>query len=560
MKKILILILTTIWICFSLIIVFTKSYVKPSYIVRSYLWNEVSDLWRMRTNSGFFTYLTLADLNNDDKCEILTSFSRLNNEIFSPILVLDGNTGTPMLNITARYAVASSIAVGDINDDNKPEIVAAISNYTSFNGSIWVLNTNGTIIWEQKVYAPWQLSLADIDCDRKLEVILGSLNYTYAFDDNGTLLWKIRIPLGCIVAPVVGNFDYDDALEIVLGSLNDNIYVIDDDGTLLWKFRTRDKITLSPALGDVDNDKRLEIIVASSNDVYALNDDSSLLWRINVDSKVTAGPILGDFDNDGKLEIVLGTFYGTIYVLNGEDGSLLWKEKIFLKGEFKSENLKNNSDSSFSFLTTLLNRSFPDIVISFITSDLDDDGILDIVVASLNGNVSIFRGIDGKMLWTFELKDDAFTHGISPLGSNDVDNDSFLELIICADHEIYVFDGFYGRFAQWNQFRGNEMHSIEICDFDLDGLEDKIEKEISSSIVDCDSDNDKLLDGWEYIHGLSPINSDSDNDCWQDGIEVFYESNPLNPFEHPSYPIMAWILVLLMFSSFIIIVIIIHKR
>ena len=172
-----------------------------------------------------------------------------------------------------------------------------------------------------------------------------------------------------IGSPAVGDLDGDGDNEIVLGSLNGDLYAWHHDGAPMAGFPWMLDIDLvdgvtdpeniydygffaSPALGDLDNDGDLDIVIGAMDArVYAIDEDGQLLpgWpsELRVEfgdpqdpesrgERIISSPALGDIDGDGFLEVAIGTnqknagTYGIGYVLS-HDGQIEpgWPASLF---------------------------------------------------------------------------------------------------------------------------------------------------------------------------------------------------------------------------------------
>jgi hypothetical protein len=192
----------------------------------------------------------------------------------------------------------------------------------------WTISLGGsgggpTLLWSYTTgyYVHSSPSLADIDNDGKLEVVVGSEdNKIYALNgEDGSLLWSYTTGDYVDSSPALGDIDNDGKLEVVVGSWDYKIYALNgEDGSLLWSWTTGGEVFSSPSIGDIDNDGKLEVVVGSyDNKIYALNgEDGSLLWSYTTGSLVLSSPSLGDIDNDGKLEVVVGSHDHNIYALS----------------------------------------------------------------------------------------------------------------------------------------------------------------------------------------------------------------------------------------------------
>lgn len=123
--------------------------------------------------------------------------------------------------------------------------------------------------------------------------------------------------------PTLADIDGDGRLEVVLGTSMGFVYILDPKtrSTLEgWPVQMGD-IQGQVAVGDLDGDGRLEVIAGDARgSVAALKHNGKELWERHLGSAIGAGATLGDVDGDGALEVVVGTFDGRIYVLDGRTG------------------------------------------------------------------------------------------------------------------------------------------------------------------------------------------------------------------------------------------------
>jgi len=260
-------------------------------------------------------------------------------------------------------SIYSRPVVHDINNDKRPEIIVG-----SDSGSIYVLNTNGKLLWSFKTGGPIRGSvlIADINGDGKPEIIFGSMdkllyvldakgkllwkykakveiestpayyeegnmiifgaddNYIRAIDTKGKLIWKFKTENKVLAQPAIGDIYNSNEDFIVIGSLDRFMYVLTMAGKLKWKYETEGSIYSKASLVDVNKDRQLEIIFGSCDDnVYVLTSNGNKLWSYETDFWVVDSPFVADIDNDGKLEIVAGSYDHSLYVFDAEGAYLL---------------------------------------------------------------------------------------------------------------------------------------------------------------------------------------------------------------------------------------------
>jgi len=180
--------------------------------------------------------------------------------------------------------IRSSPVVGDLdgNPGNGLEIVIG-----DRNGKLFALRNDGQIMWTTQVAncsvtgddsllngAP---ALFDLNPDLPgLEIIIGYGKVTAdpncpggirAYSASGQPLWHYQIPVstisrqsGVFNTPSVTDVDGNGDIIIVAGSADLYLHVLNKDGTMRWKYFAMDTIWSSPAFADVNGDGRKEII------------------------------------------------------------------------------------------------------------------------------------------------------------------------------------------------------------------------------------------------------------------------------------------------------------
>ncbi|RLI82887.1 hypothetical protein DRP04_02910 [Archaeoglobales archaeon] len=322
-------------------------------------------LWKFKTNGGIASSPAVVDINSDGKYEVV--FGSCDGNLY----VIDAKSGKLVWKFTVDEPsekwndIITSPAIADINGDSSLEIV-----FASFNGKVYAIKENGTVLWEYDVKKDLSLilwlkmiiihkslkfgigmvsspSLADVNGDGYMEVFIGSrMKTVFALSGkDGHLLWKYEAKYDLDSSPAIADIDKDGELEVIIGSgevppkrsifsidfygSSDNtIYVFDGkSGRIEWKYQTGGGLDASPTVADIDNDGYLEIIEGTLLDrsIYALNHDGSLLWKFQTGGCIYSTAAVADVNGDGKLEVVVGSKDGNLYILNGSNGDFLTK-------------------------------------------------------------------------------------------------------------------------------------------------------------------------------------------------------------------------------------------
>jgi hypothetical protein len=128
--------------------------------------------------------VAVVDVNSDNKPDIIVANKGANNVV----VLLNSGNGTFFLQSTYSTGSSStpnSVAVVDVNSDSKPDIIVA--NLGANNVGVLLNSGNGTFL-SQKTYPtgshPWFVSVVDVNSDTKPDIIVTN----YGADNIGVLL------------------------------------------------------------------------------------------------------------------------------------------------------------------------------------------------------------------------------------------------------------------------------------------------------------------------------------------------------------------------------------
>ena len=316
--------------------------------------------------------------------------------------VISGDGSKEHFAVTAagwRTRPGTEVAIADIDNDHKPEIVACASG-----GGVMVFEHDGKPKWKKTgvyCYAP---AIADLHGDGSPEIIVST---TVLASTSGNVIWKGAVSGGAFTT-VADIYAGTPGPEIIGGNV-----VYTRDGKILWHDKKSPSGTV--AIADLDKDGSPEIITAASgtHSLYAHRASGKLYWGpVDINQGVTSAkdkcgncgggpPTIADFDGDGYPEIAAAGGYG--YVVFEHDGKPKWFSKtqdlssrvtgssVFdFEGDGKAEVvygdelvLRIYQGSAGKVLFSHCNTSgtlyeYPVIV------DVDNDGHAEIVVANNN--------------------------------------------------------------------------------------------------------------------------------------------------------------------------------
>jgi hypothetical protein len=403
--------------------------------------------WSWTKSTVYSDYLNvmmtpgIIDLNGDGAADVIfaSTSSRGGGSVEVGVLrALSGADGSELFTVTdssQQVNTASSVAVGDIDGDGKPEIVACDST----GSRLIAFEHNGAYKWRSPTLEAvnWGApSLADLDHDGVPEIIAGR----QVLNNDGTIRWTGTGGKGSQgIGPLslVADINMDGTPEIVAGN---SAYTA--SGSVLWT------ASALPdgynAAADFDGDGYPEIVLVSGGKVRLLEHDGTVKWGpVSIPGAGAGGPpTVADYDNDGKPEV--GVAGASRYVVFETDGSIKWQAV--------TQDSSSNRTGSSVF-------------------DFDGDGSAEVVYRD-ELKLRVYRGSDGTVL--FETPMSSCTWHEYPLIA-DVDNDGNAEIVAVANNNcgfgtqrgIYVYgdasDSWVATREVWNQ------HTYHITNINDDG-------------------------------------------------------------------------------------------
>ncbi len=299
---------------------------------------ETKQGWPFILSNYPWTFLfspAITDLNRDLYFEIIGGAERIEQYVLDRF----GNfiSGWP---VNGEYAFSASSVIGDIDGDGELEVV----NGHRYPGRVYAWKDDGGIIngWPVPVQGSdyiRTLALADLNKDRKAEILATDSMYVYIWKHDGTnfnsawprLLepWGQQLNTGTYynnpIAITLADVNQDGKLEIVVYTYNFAYYndekriwvhVIKPDGTELSGFPVEiqglygwDNPGTQLVVANLDQDPELEIIVPTLTKLIIVNADGSyfLLPEGNIpgaDFIGFRGAAVADIAGDGNMEII----------------------------------------------------------------------------------------------------------------------------------------------------------------------------------------------------------------------------------------------------------------
>ena len=309
------------------------------------------------------------------------------------IYVLNGADG--LLHFQIAQAVDHTVtpAIGDIDGDGLPEIVASI-----VGGNPVAFEHDGTLKWTSASGWPeaysGAIALADADNDGDVEILAGHKLY----DHMGTLLFTAPTVAGNWSASAFADLNDDGDQEVVLGHA-----AYHHDGSQHYLTGVSPGY---PSIANLDQDPQPEIVVTNMNGLALLNHDGTIQYQ---DQRPTGDGIgfttwlrpstVHDFDGSGESEFATSSANNyTVY--NPTGPSIMWQAAVsdqsgiaagtafdFLgdgiaEAMYADENYMFIFDGASGSVLLQIPRTSGTLTEYPIVSDIDNDGSAEIVVVS----------------------------------------------------------------------------------------------------------------------------------------------------------------------------------
>jgi hypothetical protein len=299
------------------------------------------------------------DIDGDGAGEIVVTTHQTGTFAFGTIYAFerDGTNVAGFPVATEQGGAVRTPVLADLDWDNALEIIVAVRNWPE--GLIYVFRGDGTLFpnWPVKMdYIPGSaVAVGDINGDNIPEIVAESYYSLHAFRTDGIILDGFPYYPGLnrvfsYSAPVLADLDGDGNREIICGdhSIDDGtgaVHIVNYDGTPWagWPKITSSWVYGPPSIGDINNDGLLDIAVGDEalsitpiNKVYA--------WTAQTGDPLPGFPIrdvfgvnnqiiLADIDGDNMIDLLFddntseGKYIGYKY-----DGTVMEGWPLLLDG------------------------------------------------------------------------------------------------------------------------------------------------------------------------------------------------------------------------------------
>jgi hypothetical protein len=477
-------------------------------------------LHRVLGTGPFPTSVASADFDGDGDADLVVGNSGLDQGSNRVSVILNLGGGAFAVRV-AYHSVESpaGIALGDFDGDGRTDIAAVGINVGAGAISLHRGRGDGTFVgpfFSGVGAQPLAITRGDLDGDGDLDLAVansGSANVSVLLN-RGDGMFAAHVTYAAGTTPrsiVAGDLDGDGDQDLAVandGSASVSVLRNRGDGTFdpQVTFATGPR-PVSIAQGDVDGDGDLDLVTSSfsSASVRLLvnNGDGSFAAATSIPARGQPfGVALGDVDGDRDLDLAVtdASTAGTVSVLLGRgDGTFALAveravgrapEAVALgdvDGNGSADLLVaskpwvtlslfyNPGDGSFPANASFAAGTTPGVGVtipaSVALSDIDADGLLDVLAANATNTVSTLRNLgDGSFAGPV-----AFAAGSSPfsVAAADLDGDDDADIVVvnlAANRVAVLLNGGDGTFpAPTLLTTGSQPASVAVGDLDRDG-------------------------------------------------------------------------------------------
>ncbi len=225
-------------------------------------------------------------------------------------------------------AVVSSMKVTNLTGAGKTDLFVQAGN------SVLIFDASGQKVFDQAFPGTLAASMGDVDGDGIQEILAyyasGAESVVAAFKavEGGQTLWQTTVPdLGAVGRAAVVDLDGAGRTGVVIGDMRGQIVAISDKGEERWRYDMRSTSDLR-GLDNVFAGKTQLVAVADlDGEVVVLDSSGQIAWMFQVPGglrRLRTEELTGP----GQSAVLLGGEGGTLYVMEGSTGQVLWQASL----------------------------------------------------------------------------------------------------------------------------------------------------------------------------------------------------------------------------------------
>ncbi|MBN2542136.1 PQQ-binding-like beta-propeller repeat protein [bacterium] len=283
--------------------------------------------WRYYTGGGPLDAApVIADVDLDGSLEVIIPAS------WGIMFCFNGDGSVQWIYPRYDYVecIDSPPSVTDVDGDNRPEVI-----FGAWYGKVYVLNgEDGSLLWErcycEDGYVQSAPCILDCNMDGDLDIVIGMFRgdcKLYALHGaDGETLWTYQADDWMYAGAATADIDLDGLPELVVGDYSGKVFALEaEDGSFKWERSIGYYVFPPVTIAELNDEYSGPEILAAENELYCLSADGSIIWDYPTGGLIDRGAVVAEVDGDEDLEVIFGSSDCYLYVLNGEDGSLVWR-------------------------------------------------------------------------------------------------------------------------------------------------------------------------------------------------------------------------------------------
>jgi FG-GAP-like repeat len=310
--------------------------------VTGYRGSDGAELWSIANPEHGVFGIGVGDVDADGENEVLWG-AGLSSTGRDALFIGDWNTQTVEWG-SSDLDAPLRVAVGDINNDGRQEIVmASFSTDSGYAGGTLTVydalthQNEWSVLTDNSYYDIYQVAVGKLDSGAGLDIVVGGDNlYDTRLEvyDGVThnLDWKSPVLLDMGGAPralLVQNLNGSAVDDIIVGLSNKHIQVFEGaTPVILWDSGALDGNITDIGYGDADGDSKPELVILTDQSIYEFD---PVTFAMKAHQSLVGGQQVGIVEGKkgqaGKLVIAIrnGDDSETLKVLAGSDFHTLWQ-------------------------------------------------------------------------------------------------------------------------------------------------------------------------------------------------------------------------------------------
>lgn len=406
----------------------------------TYIYEENSSGSFILENTLPFNTVGMIDIDTDGDNDLVLNNNYDGSGFYSKIYKNNNNISFVLEDIVGITSSSNKISyLSDVNNDGNIDILSQSTGMLSikFNDGTGAFFNQYDILYPYNTAFASKIKTEDLDNDSDMDIIvvIGYSSYIYKNNGGGTFATTpyLAADIDGLSSIDAGDLDGDGDKDIMYTSfLQSKIIWKKNNGTGTLgaeRYITQaNKYISDVCVGDLDADQDFDIVISSiTNDkiITYVNDglgngftEQKIIGTINNPSSVNTG----DFNNDGLTDVVVSCFD------NYSEGKLAF--------------LLNNGNLNFSD-PHIMNMNVGQ-AITIAVADMDNDGKLDVVTASVYGGIAWYQNQITSFFENIILANYYATNIIV----SDIDNDQDLDIVL------------YGNEISWIENENNNFTNV----------------------------------------------------------------------------------------------------